>query len=547
MRRIIIILALLISSGIVFAQTHFTPIWSGSALDQMNFNVTSATIDEVGLQTGDEVGIFDGVNCVGVGVVTTPGDIIYVITSKDDPDTPELDGYIVGHPATVKMWDASAGTEIIEITMTIASGAMIFEGSASTLLSLAGTTCLRPDLPGAMTGNSNPCQGATGITYSVPVESDVDTYTWTVPSDWSITGGDGTSVITVTVGTSSGDISVEPSNTCGTGYARTLAVTVNTIPAQPGVITGSDAVCLGSVQIYSIVAVDGATSYTWTLPSGWTGSSDIESISATTDVNGGTIYVTANNVCGDSDPGTLDVTALTVPEAPTVSLTQPDCGETTGTITITAPLESGMTYSIDGVTYTNTTGSFDQVASNTYSVTAKNAAGCVSQVTDVSIDPQPVTPVTPVITQNVNTLHSDAVTGNQWYNQDGIIVGATDQDYTADADGNYYVVVSNGSCSSLPSNIINVVLTRLEQIELSNAIKIYPNPTTGKVILSVEGKLDGKVEIDVLDILGHTLNVARTELSENQTVLNFDGYSKGTYLISIKHNGYSIIKTVILK
>jgi hypothetical protein len=44
----------------------------------------------------------------------------------------------------------------------------------------------------------------------------------------------------------------------------------------------------------------------------------------------------------------------------------------TGTISVTAPAGTGITYSIDGSTYTNTTGIFTNVAA-AYSVTVKNA------------------------------------------------------------------------------------------------------------------------------------------------------------------------------
>ncbi|MCX6257451.1 MAG: hypothetical protein NTW49_06085, partial [Bacteroidia bacterium] len=50
------------------------------------------------------------------------------------------------------------------------------------------------------------------------------------------------------------------------------------------------------------------------------------------------------------------------PAAPTASATlQPTCNIPTGTITITAPTGAGITYSIDGSTYTNTTGVFTLV------------------------------------------------------------------------------------------------------------------------------------------------------------------------------------------
>jgi hypothetical protein len=78
-------------------------------------------------------------------------------------------------------------------------------------------------------------------------------------------------------------------------------------PAQPGSITGNASVNSGSTQAYSIAAVNGATSYTWTLPSGWSGGSTATSITATVGNVGGTISVVANNVCGASSSRTFAV------------------------------------------------------------------------------------------------------------------------------------------------------------------------------------------------------------------------------------------------
>ena len=70
------------------------------------------------------------------------------------------------------------------------------------------------------------------------------------------------------------------------------------------------------------------------------------------------------------------------PAAPTASATlQPTCAVPTGTIIVTAPPGAGLTYSIDGTTYTNTTGTFTLVAPGTYNVTVKNAGGCISAAT----------------------------------------------------------------------------------------------------------------------------------------------------------------------
>jgi hypothetical protein len=81
-----------------------------------------------------------------------------------------------------------------------------------------------------------------------------------------------------------------------------------TVPAQPSAITGISSLCNGTTNTYSVAAVAGATSYTWSLPGGWTGTSTTNSINATASTTGGNITVTADNTCGSSSAQTLVVT-----------------------------------------------------------------------------------------------------------------------------------------------------------------------------------------------------------------------------------------------
>ena len=87
------------------------------------------------------------------------------------------------------------------------------------------------------------------------------------------------------------------------------------------------------------------------------------------------------------------------PAAPTASATlQPTCAVPTGTITVTAPTGAGLTYSIDDLTYTNTTGTFTLVAPGTYNVTVKDAGGCISAPTPLTVDGAPGAPAAPTAT-----------------------------------------------------------------------------------------------------------------------------------------------------
>ncbi|MGD0710850.1 MAG: T9SS type A sorting domain-containing protein [Bacteroidales bacterium] len=84
------------------------------------------------------------------------------------------------------------------------------------------------------------------------------------------------------------------------------------------------------------------------------------------------------NKAGCDSTVTLHLTINYTPSTPVASATaQPTCADSTGMITVTSPTGTGMTYSIDGITYTNTTGVFTNVAPGNYHVTA-NSGGCKS-------------------------------------------------------------------------------------------------------------------------------------------------------------------------
>ena len=251
---------------------------------------------------------------------------------------------------------AGAGTTSINVTtgssgqngnISVSAGNSCGTSSANTLAVtvLPGT----PAQPGAITGTAIQCPGLSSQTYSISAVANATTYTWTVPTGWSVTGGAGTTSISVTTGSSgqNGNISVSAGNSCGTSSANTLAVTVLPgTPAQPGAITGTATQCPGLTgQTYSISAVANATTYTWTVPTGWsiTGGAGTTSINVTTGSSGqnGNISVTAGNSCGTSAARLLAVTVL------------PGTPATPGIISGTAaqcPGLAGQIYSISAVT-----------------------------------------------------------------------------------------------------------------------------------------------------------------------------------------------------
>ena len=179
---------------------------------------------------------------------------------------------------------------------------------------------------GPITGSSSVNAGDSGDAYSISSVADATTYTWSVPSGATITSGQGTTSITVNFGCSaiSGNITVTPSSGSGNGAPSSLGVTVTGVSAA-GLIAGSSAVDAGdSGDVYSISSVSGATTYTWTVPSGATIASGQGTTSITVNYScsavSGTVQVTPGNTNGCSGgAGSLPVTVTSVGAAGSIS------------------------------------------------------------------------------------------------------------------------------------------------------------------------------------------------------------------------------------
>jgi hypothetical protein len=144
-------------------------------------------------------------------------------------------------------------------------------------------------------------------------------------------------------------------------------------------------------------------------------------------------------------------------------------------------------------------------------------------------------PVRPTITQDGHTLHSSATTGNQWYNLNGIIPSATQQDYYVTVEGTYYVIVKQNGCSSEPSESITVLFTGISQID-EVSTKIYPNPATD--LVNIETSVSGQTKAELLSQAGKTMLV--TEFN-GKTTMDLNHIPSGLYIIKITND--NVVKT----
>ena len=169
------------------------------------------------------------------------------------------------------------------------------------------------------------------MTYSVPYTTAV-VHNWSFPAGWLQTGGGTTNSVTVTVGTGSGNISATPSNGCGSGTPRTLAVSSYLLPSNPGAISGNVGICQGSAQTYSVANVSGVT-YTWSFPPGWTqtGGGTSNSVTVTAGSVSGNVQVIPSSPCSSGPASVLPVIVYPLP-APIFSGSQSACAGSTGNV-----------------------------------------------------------------------------------------------------------------------------------------------------------------------------------------------------------------------
>ncbi|MEI6061545.1 MAG: T9SS type A sorting domain-containing protein, partial [Bacteroidota bacterium] len=174
---------------------------------------------------------------------------------------------------------------------------------------------------------STVCAGTSSVAYSVATVSNATSYVWTVPAGTTIAGGVGTNSITLNYSQSatSGGISVHALNACGDGpSSAVLPVTVNTLPSSAGTVNGTNTVCQGSAGIvYSLSAVTGATSYSWTVPAGATivsgGTTNNISVDFGMSATSGNITVNGVNNCGPGIASTIAITVNSKPATPTIT------------------------------------------------------------------------------------------------------------------------------------------------------------------------------------------------------------------------------------
>ncbi len=237
------------------------------------------------------------------------------------------------------------------------------------------------------------------------------------------------------------------------------------LPACGGFITGPAIVCQGTSDVtFTIPPIEHATAYVWTMPFGFTGISETNSI--TVDI--GLSALSGNiSVAGESDYGNGPASefAITVNEKPPV----------------------------------------------------------------------------PTITAMMNTLHSDAPVGNQWYNSAGLIPGEINQDYNVTVEDDYSVIVTIGGCSSESSEVVHVIPVGIELFSENIYITLSPNPVEDFCTIINHNNYTSIV----YTLCNQQGQQIKTGSCLHQTTISMSDLSAGMYVMKISDGvAYKYIKVI---
>jgi hypothetical protein len=447
---------------------------------------------------------------------------------------------------------SGSGTDSINIFFSDSaqSGNIIVKGinpcgiSDSVVLAITVDT-LAPAIPSNFSGLLTVCQGATSVVYSVDTVPAASQYVWTFPNGVSVSFGFGTYSVATDFLTSalSGNITIAAVNGCGNGIALVQPISVSPLPKITSPISALTRVCFDDTVQFS-ANFSNATLYSWSYSNDWiavgaTNTSSLEAVCTKDTI----VSVYAINSCGLSDTATFTIAVDTL----FPSALNPILGSTN----ICSP-SSNELYSVTNsnlvqqYNWSTLNGSNIIFGQGTSSINVTFGTSSISGIVEVygengcgngpisslSVGINP-TPVAPTVSQSNDTLYSSSPSGNQWYNAQGAISGATNQWFTPGIYGNYYCIVILNACSSANSSSFTYYPVGIEEIS-DGEINVFPNPASSFILIECNASKSMLIsEFYLLNLLGQKLEVPFTVLSENEFRLNIIHIESGVYRLFV--------------
>ncbi|BAV05867.1 cell wall surface anchor family protein [Filimonas lacunae] len=413
-----------------------------------------------------------------------------------------------------------------EVTLTGATGGQYTSTSGLVINKTSGTVDLAKSGVGSYWitysfSNSDGCTDTTGAAitiHALPTATIAyGTYCARDSAEVTLTGATGgsfTSTSGLVINKTSGTVDLAKSgvgsywitysfsNSDGCTDTTGSSIVINALPVVP-VITGASSVCINSTTQLTNAVSGGVWS------SSDTTVATISNTGLVKAVGKGDIVITytVTNTSGCSSDTTFQLSTLPIPAFSASGNSILCYGSTTGEITINA-VETGLVYALNGGTY-QSENVFKSLTAGTYTVAAKNAAGCVVTQT-VSI----TQPDSLKLTDNIVRVgcHSSATGAVNVAIEGGVAPysyawsnGATTQNISELIAGTYTITVkdANGCIDSLKAVVTEVISVFDVQAPVTlangqvrvtgttipgaNVAVIYPNVSINKATAGADG------------------------------------------------------------
>jgi len=434
--------------------------------------------------------------------------------------------------------------------------------------------------PSSITGSRVACPLQT-IGYSVAPVFGAASYSWAFFPDAGSPGasiaGNGSATVNVTFAAlfSAGSLCVSAVTSNGTAGPY-LCIHISNSAGLPGTITGNPQPCPNSSSDYSIADVDGASSYSWTLPAGATISGPVNGTSVNVNfpsVFSGNICVAASGGCGLSAASCLALIPGGAPQLSPISGAANGVCNTNGVgYEVTSANATTYSWTVGpGATITNDPGNSAILVNFTNSyvggyvmVTASNACGTAGDTLFVSGAPGMPVIIGPTAACEEEELQYTAFSaGASSYSwsmiaAEGLIIPSSSSEtvtvHWITAGGTVYATASN-NCGTSPeaSYLVTASTCRIAgNAAMINDLgaSVYPNPTRGAITLKYNSKENSSYLLKVSDMTGRVVEKLELEAKEgiNKYELDLSKVAKSLYLLSIENKtGDSVRMRVVVE
>ena len=267
-----------------------------------------------------------------------------------------------------------------------------------------------------------------------------------------------------------------------------------------------------------------------------------------------TVTTTDNNGCNTVN--TIEIIAFTCPPLNVIAdFTPLICNDTnTGSISI-----QEVTGAIPPLDYLWSDGSMfpviSEIGEGTYSVTIADALGCeliesfeIENFPAIQIDIDEIIPAINNEDGAISITISGSTTGLsfEWFLEEQIV--SVEEDPQGLSTGTYTLIVTDeNGCSATEMVTVELIIATEEPSDLL-AYQVFPNPTSGNLNISVNGKTANPLNIEIWDVQGNKILFipfdAQTSFLES---IDLGNMAAGLYIIKLQFGRAMITEKIVLK